>query len=319
MKFLKPKTLILSNRLDFASDYIAAELKKRNISYIRLNQEDLQNIELNFFPTEPRLVGTFRDVKFEIKENTLKSIFFRRPIFLRDNYKPHLAPSEQLNRSQWAAFNRGIMVFRDCTWVNHPQSTYVAESKPFQLYMATLVNFEIPKTLIANTDSLINDNFLSKKIVAKSLDSALLKINEKEAFVYTNCVELAELNKDNLAISPVVFQEYLSNKIDIRATVVEDKVFAAYIKIDGKGVDGDWRIMKDKVEYTPAELPISVKNKCIKLVKKMGLLFGAIDLIKKGDKYYFLEINPTGEWAWLVDSAKLPIDCVIADLLCKNI
>jgi len=31
-----------------------------------------------------------------------------------------------------------------------------------------------------------------------------------------------------------------------------------------------------------------------------------------------LEINPTGEWAWLVDSAKLPIDKAFAKCLTKT-
>lgn len=319
MKFLEPEVLILSNRFDFASDYIAAELKKRNVSYVRLNQEEFQNIEISFFPTEPRLIGTFGDVKFEITEDTLKSIFFRRPIFLRDNYKPNLTPSEQLSRSQWAAFNRGMMVFTNCIWINRPQSTYAAESKSFQLYMAALTNFKIPKTLIANTDSFINNYFPSQKIAAKSLDAALLKINGKEAFVYTNCVEPSELSKDNLAISPVVLQEYLSNKIDIRVTVIKNNIFSVCIKSGDKGVDGDWRLMKDKVEYIPVELPSIVKDSCVRLTKDLGLYFGAIDLAISNNEYYFLEINPTGEWAWLVDRAKLPIDLAIVDLLCGEL
>jgi len=50
-------------------------------------------------------------------------------------------------------------------------------------------------------------------------------------------------------------------------------------------------------------------------MKAMHLQFGAIDLAFCNDRYYFLEINPTGEWAWLVDAAKLPIDEEIATAL----
>lgn len=40
-----------------------------------------------------------------------------------------------------------------------------------------------------------------------------------------------------------------------------------------------------------------------------------IDLAKCGNRYYFLEINPTGEWAWLVDELGFPIDEALADEL----
>lgn len=318
MKYLEPEALILSNKFDFASDYIAAELKKREIPYIRLNQEDLPKIEINLFPAEPKLVGNFKNLKFEIKNKTLKSIFFRRPVFLRDNYNPNLTPNEQLSRTQWAAFNRALTVFTKCKWVNHPRSTYVAENKPFQLYIAQSIGFKIPKSLVTNTDAQISTYFLSqKKLVIKSLDSALLKIDDKEAFVYTNLLSMSEVNRETLAISPAIFQTYLSNKVDIRVTVVKDKVFSVYIKCNGKGINGDWRLMKDKAEYIPVDLPHYINDMCIKLVKNLKLYFGAIDLAEVEGEYYFLEINPTGEWAWLVNKLNLPIDIAITDLLVR--
>ena len=314
-----PEILILSNRHDFASDYIAAELKKRRKSYLRLNQEDFANTDLNLFPTESRLTVKFEDKEFEINNHTLRSIFFRRPVFLRDNYNPRLSPNEQLSRTQWAAFNRGLMIFNRCLWINHPKETYVAENKSFQLYMANKIGFKVPKTVIANTDVFIGNYFPQKKKLAiKTLDSVLLKIANKDAFVYTNVIDVSEIHRDNLSTSPVILQQYLANKIDIRVTVVKNKLFSVYIKHGRNGIRGDWRLMKDKVKYLPVELPTNISKLCINLVKQLGLYFGAIDLAKVNNEYYFLEINPTGEWAWLIEQAKLPIDLAIVDLLCSN-
>jgi len=319
VKILTPEILILSNRYDFASDYVAAELKRRKKSYLRLNQEDFAQMEINLSPFEPRLFGEFKDVKFGITNGTLKSIFFRRPVFLRDNYRPDLSPDEQLGRTQWAAFYRGLIVFRNCLWVNHPKETYVAENKIFQLNIAHRLGFEIPKTIIANTNKFIANSFPKKeKIVLKTLDSMILKLDESDAFIYTNQINISDIYRDELSIAPSIFQDCLINKTDIRVTVIKDKTFGVYIQCDGKGVDGDWRLMKDKVEYIPFKLPRDIRNMCIKLVRNLGLNFGAIDLAKVDDKYYFLEINPTGEWAWLVNRANLPIDVVIADVLCRD-
>ena len=109
--------------------------------------------------------------------------------------------------------------------------------------------------------------------------------------------------------------ENLSKKIDYRITVVGDTVFAVKILIENNGVIGDWRKEKDNVKFVPIDLPISIAKMCSNLINELGLSFGAIDLIYKDNEFYFIEVNPTGEWAWLVDSANQKIYEAICDYL----
>ena len=47
---------------------------------------------------------------------------------------------------------------------------------------------------------------------------------------------------------------------------------------------------------------------CHVLVDRLGLRYGAIDLVHTTDgRYCFLEINPNGEWLWLQDALGWPI------------
>lgn len=214
------------------------------------------------------------------------------------------------------AFYRGLMIFDKCVWMNHPQATYLAESKPYQLYLAKKIGFRIPQTLITNTDILLSDYFgCNKTIIAKGIDTVLLQMKKHRAFVYANVVKISELTRAKLAIAPVMFQKYLKKKIDIRVTIVNRNIFAVQITRMGKGIQEDWRLAKDSVEYLPITLPAAISKMCTELIKQMGLSFGAIDLVKVDGKYYFLEVNPTGEWGWLVNKARLPIDSAIADFL----
>lgn len=48
---------------------------------------------------------------------------------------------------------------------------------------------------------------------------------------------------------------------------------------------------------------------------KLKLQFGGIDLIYMKDTYYFIEVNPTGEWGWLLNSAGMRIDIAIVDCM----
>lgn len=88
---------------------------------------------------------------------------------------------------------------------------------------------------------------------------------------------------------------------------------------NNKGIDGDWRIHKENLEYNLIILPTDIENKCINLLEKLNLKFGCIDLIKHKEDYYFLEINPTGEWDWLMYNLELDIDIKISELLIGSI
>jgi glutathione synthase/RimK-type ligase-like ATP-grasp enzyme len=53
--------------------------------------------------------------------------------------------------------------------------------------------------------------------------------------------------------------------------------------------------------------------------KKLGLVYGAYDLIKsKNGKYYFLEVNTLGQWLWVEDLTGLQISKGIAEWLYKK-
>ena len=51
-------------------------------------------------------------------------------------------------------------------------------------------------------------------------------------------------------------------------------------------------------------------------MRRLGLRFGAIDLILTPDgRYVFLEINPNGAWLWMQRTTGLPIGEAICDVL----
>ncbi len=316
MKTVRPSILLVANQHDFTTDHVAYQLKEKSKTYFRLNIDQLASNKITLFPMEPRLVATIDGINLEISLDTLKSIYFRAPTFLRDNYQPKLSPDEQFSRAQWATFVRSLTVFDPLLWVNHPQATYLAEIKPYQLKVAKEIGFLLPETVITNTTD--NIGFSKEKngsIVVKTIDPAILRNNGDEAFIFTNFVSEKELMKSKISSSPIIIQETLWPKIDIRVTVVDKKVFAVAIKKNGKGIKRDWRREKGKIQYENIKLDLETKNRCITLLARLDLKFGAIDLVYVDDQYFFLEINPTGEWAWLLSHTDHKIDEAIADCL----
>lgn len=64
------------------------------------------------------------------------------------------------------------------------------------------------------------------------------------------------------------------------------------------------------------ELPALVREGLIRMHERLGLVFGACDLIRTPeDEWVFLETNPAGEWGWLEANCGVPIAKTLADVL----
>ncbi len=310
------EVLILSNTLDLSTDFVCLELNRRGVRYARINRNLLPESVVQLDLVKGTLSFEIGGSSFLIRQNTLKSVYYRAPIYLRDTVRVELSPEEQLSRSQWMAFVRNLSIFEDAIWVNHPVSTFRAENKILQLQVASSLGLSIPHTIVTNgCDTGIEKD---KTYIVKSLDTGLLRFGDSEAFIYANVVNGSELACSENMLAPYFIQEYIQPKIDVRVTVIGDSFFAVNILKDGTGVPGDWRKVKDKIDFVPVELPPDVAEQCVMVVKSLGLSFGGIDLIESDGKYFFIEVNPTGEWGWLVSSAQLPIPEAICNFLEGN-
>lgn len=237
MEKISPEILIISDKHDYSTDHVTFQLNEMDASYLRLNRDQFMNFDISLDPLDPRIYGDTPNFSFEISPENLNSIYFRAPIYLRDNYQPGLGINEQLGRNQWISFIRSIMVFDDILWVNHPQATYKAETKPYQLYTAKKIGFNVPKTLITNT--IPTESAFGKKLIVKTLDPAILNFKDKEGFIYTNFVNYEDLSEKELSSAPIILQEALIPKVDVRVTVVGDTTFAVTIKKNGEGLNKD--------------------------------------------------------------------------------
>ena len=310
---ITPKVLLLASKFDLACDYVVSHLRHRSASYFRLNTEDFDQFAIVAFPDQPKVLLRTDSLEIRLEQPTLKAIYFRRGVYPRETSPTQHSPAEQLIRSHRSAFMRSFMVFDSCLWINHPAATYHAEHKAVQLAAARVIGFDLPRTVITNHASGIREAAQGDGIVAvKGLDTVLVHQDDVETFGYTSLLETTFAEQAHLSSAPLVAQQALTNKLDLRVTVIGDTVFCSSVMQGGSPIKGDWRLSKSDAEFQPFELPQDVAMKCAQFTKSLGLTFGAIDLALQDGIYYFLEVNPTGEWAWLVDQSKLPIDQAIA-------
>jgi glutathione synthase/RimK-type ligase-like ATP-grasp enzyme len=197
-----------------------------------------------------------------------------------------------------------------------------AENKALQLKLARQVGLDTPRTLTTNDPDAVRAfaKEVGGPIIGKMLTSFAIYENGVEKVVFTNTMREEDLaSLEGLDLCPMTFQELLVKQLELRVTIVGNRVMAA--GVDSKAIENadiDWR--REGVQllqmWRKVEIPRAVEQGLLALMDQLGLHYGAADIIHTPDgRYVFLEVNPVGEFFWLDLYADLPISQAIADTL----
>ena len=98
----------------------------------------------------------------------------------------------------------------------------------------------------------------------------------------------------------MIFQSYIEADVDLRITIVGDKIFAAAIHSQDTSYKVDFRMDIGAAKVEAATLPSDVEAKLLALMRRLCLVYGAIDMRRRPDgSHVFLEINPAGQWLFI--------------------
>jgi glutathione synthase/RimK-type ligase-like ATP-grasp enzyme len=315
--------LILSNADDTTADSVQDGLTKRGARALRLN--------LEAYPAAAGLTTSFaartaarhaiRVNGVETALDDIRAVYFRRPgrLTVDEDVMDVAARRFAQEESKWAA--NGLWLTLACPWVNHPIRVHVAEHKLVQLAAARELGFDVPRTMVTNDPAHARafHEELHGDIVAKPVRQPTIKKDGRLGFIYTHHLNGSERELlDDVRFAPCILQERIDKRVEIRATVVGDRVLAAQIDSQASPVSReDWRRYDlANTPYSVHALPDDVSARCVGLTRRLGLDFGALDLIVTPEgRYVFLEINPNGQWGWVEELTGLRIRDAICDLL----
>lgn len=313
---LTVRVLILTSELDFATDKVCLELARIEIGFLRLNRETLSDCRICLDPAIPIMLIDHDDERYEVGA-ALQSVWWRQGTFDRNLGSRERTLDEQCAHSQWGAFMRSMMVFDHACWINHPAATYRAEVKAVQLKEAGRVGFAVPETRMTNDPSAPIASHIGNRVALKSIDTLLLREGAEQLFGYTTLLPWAEISCPEFQVAPATVQAALEPKLDLRVTIIGQTLWCVAIKKHQRGIAGDWRLtQKADLQIEDFDLPQAVKEMCFALLHSLDLSFGAIDLALTKAGYWFIEVNPTGEWGWL-DTPDRPIARQIASKLVR--
>lgn len=306
--------LVVTNKRDVTSDFVVLELQRRSLPYLRLNTEDLPKALLD---CRPATGGAWR-IAIDGKDVDLANVgaaYFRRPETPEPLADVRTPEERTYCSAEWSAALHALYWELDLKWLNAPHKISVAENKIRQLREAHAVGFKVPETLVTNDAAAAEAFAATADIVGKPLRNAVVGNNESDRVIFTKRLT-ADAFSDPMPtrVCPLILQREIPKRFDLRVTVVGDELFA--VTIDSQAhtqTQVDWRSgSRPDLSHEVHSLPVDISRKCFEIVKRLGLRFGAIDLVldTRGD-YWFLEVNPNGQWGWIEKRTGLPISRAI--------
>jgi glutathione synthase/RimK-type ligase-like ATP-grasp enzyme len=293
--------LILTSDQDLTADYLIVELIRRQLPYFRLNAEELPEAEFTFSLSGARTVRNISVGPKTLDLGAVEAVWYRRSI----NPIPKAAltpPERHFVSGELRHLVMGLVLNPRIAWVNPVDKVSVAEHKLYQLQVATNLGLQVPRTLVSGDVEKLR-SFASGNAggtICKPIFHGMFFDGSSRHSVYTRRLDVETLDSASVSACPVLLQEEIPRIADVRATFIGRHCFVADIRGDASLID--WRDPGMTVDYTVSSLDDTTAELCRRMLAELGLVYGAFDFVRtpSGD-LVFLEVNPTGEWAWLED------------------
>ena len=308
--------LILSNLEDVHAQAVMGALAKQGAH--------AELVDLSEFPTRLALSLAFEDGRrrFQLRRlgggaldlDSVKSVWWRRP----QPFSPPAGLDQagfRLSMSESRTAFQGLYQALDAYWINEPSRDAVASHKAYQLALAQEIGLDIPPTLMTN------DVEGAKAFWRRYEGEVIYKqfFALPEAWRETRRLRPEdESQAAAIAYAPLIFQKHVPAVADLRVIAVAGELFAAAADVRNAEYPQDVR-MNPSAKYEPHDLPPQIAAKIGELMRRLGLVYGAIDLrLTPEGQYVFLEINPAGQFLYVEHATKQPIAAALAKALLER-
>jgi len=315
--------LILSTSDDYDTQRVIDWLHFKNANFIRLNDQDLMSGKVKFHAdiANNKVFINLSEDKC-ISSEDINCVWLRKFGFLSDYHKVFQDGSIFMNYLYSEFFHLRSLLFnslKDKKWlfnpINFPKKLEI-------LRTAHDIGLKTPNSIVTSDKSILK-NFLKDKVslLNKSLgEGKSIKFKEKQYPFYTNKIE--NLEKITNSFSPSLFQEYIEKDVELRIFFLENQFYPmAIFSQNNEKTKTDFRNYdREKPNRLCSyRIPQEIQYKLSKLMKRINLNTGSIDIIKGTDgEYYFLEVNPSGQFGMTDLPCNYNLAKKISEYLIKN-
>nr|WP_225077839.1 ATP-grasp ribosomal peptide maturase [Streptomyces sp. CoT10] len=304
--------LVVTNLDDPTTDLVIDELHGRGVPVVRFDSGDFPaTLSLAATVTSNGIGGTLSTPTRTADLSHVRSLYYRRPSGFAF---PHLDGQTARFAVTQARYGLGGVMasLPGCLYVNHPHRIGDAEFKPSGLAAAAACGSRLPPTAItSDPDTARTFVKTHRPIIYKPLSTPLYRIDGVSCTAEVREVTADEID-DTVAGTAHLFQQRIDKTGDVRVTVIGDQVFCVRIESDLL----DWRTDYSRLRYGAVQPPPGIREALRAYLDHFRLVFGAFDFaVDRQGQWWFLECNPSGQWAWLEPETGLPMVAAMADLL----
>ena len=299
--------LILSEETDITTDIVCDWLNYFSHPFKRINREKINNYNVAIHFKNDKLSVYLHNSSDVISFEKITTVWFRRGYFdlFSNSFSIDLPEITTKSICKHLANETKTLesflysLLKEKTAINDP-GVY-NYNKLIALHEAQKIGLAIPPTLISNLGALLLDfSKTHTKCITKNIqDIVPIYIdNDKTCGNRTRRV-----NSENILYSHYwysLFQKEIEKKYELRIFYFLEKMYAmAIFSQSDEESDVDYREVESSYLHrmVPFNLPLDIKKKIKKLMKNLNLESGSIDMIvDKNDDFYFLEVNPVGQF-----------------------
>jgi ATP-GRASP peptide maturase of grasp-with-spasm system len=294
--------LLLSSSDDVNLDYVMDWLRFYRHPFLRINADQLPQDDFHLSLTPPRFTLRGREIDLAAIGAVWvrKSGNFRRSNFCKEA-QPRMSREalNQLAREYTATIQAFTAVLGNKHWLTHPSKVEV--NKLEMLLEAQKCGLAIPETHILNRKADLARLVQEGEYISKSsYEMMFLKEPGGSYSMFTTGVGLDEVESFDEEFFPSLVQKKVDKEYELRLFYLDGECYTMAIfsqqqsqtKLDFR--EDDWT---NPTRSVPYELPPEVADGVRRFMTAIGLNCGSVDMIKGTDgRYYFLEVNPTGQF-----------------------
>jgi ATP-grasp ribosomal peptide maturase len=307
--------LVLAAETDRTADSVVTGLTEQRVPVMRVDTSWFpQKMSLDAEFCEGACRGVLRTAYHEVDLAEIRSVWVRTPSTYAFPRSLSAAERDYARREAKIGVGGALMALPGVLWVNRPDLAATAVYRPLQWTVAARCGLGVPRTLVTNNPRAIERFAKASRcgVVMKPLSMNLIYEDGTYKMGWTrrlSCDDLADLC--GVEITAHLVQDWVDKAWDCRAVVVGDDVFAVAIHASSEEARIDWRSDYPSLSYEVIELPPRIVESLRAVMAELGLVYGAFDLSvsRDGSKdaYWFLEINPGGQYGFLEAATGLPI------------
>lgn len=336
-----PEILILGSRTCLLSGLLLRKLRQRGASVGSIDFQDFDRYgtRVHCFADDTHDFSVIAQIfeELEISTENLRSAFFREtavpsrgwddnPYRFERLYAPYTQEHYWQQTVCFASAFLSALERRVFCLFPRAESAQ-GNQKLLQLSLARQLGFRVPDTYIgSDLDEMRAFAASHPSVISKPFMPRHLFYEGDFFATHTSLFTLEDLAAIPSTRYPLILQEAIVDRTDIRVGLVGNKLFATEILLRGRQSEVDildfrhFEIMQPYggevgAKFQKHTLPLAIQERCFAFMRAMDLQYSMMDLLLTPDgEYVFLENNPKGMHGE-VDSGGHDVIGAVADLL----